>query len=102
MSNATSDFRVVALSTSGNSDLGDHALCEPVPLAQANTQPSLQRETFATSRLLDSCSERELVKQIGNAVDQWPLVIFKELTDKALDAYEEGADGKATLAVVGA
>jgi hypothetical protein len=30
------------------------------------------------------------VKQIGHGVDQWPLVIFKELTDNALDACEEG------------
>jgi hypothetical protein len=34
---------------------------------------TLQRETFRTSRLLDFCSERELVKQIGHPVDQWPL-----------------------------
>ena len=49
----------------------------------------LQRETFQTSRLLDFCSERELVKQIGHAADQWPLVVLKELTDNALDAAEE-------------
>jgi DNA topoisomerase VI subunit B len=54
-----------------------------------NIQPALRRETFSTSRLLDFCSERELVKQIGHGVDQWPLVIFKELTDNALDACEE-------------
>ena len=57
--------------------------------AQANVPPSLRRETFSTSRLLDFCSERELVKQIGHGVDEWPLVIFKELTDNALDACEE-------------
>jgi DNA topoisomerase VI subunit B len=50
----------------------------------------LQRETFQTSRLLDFCSERELVKQIGHGIDQWPLVVLKELTDNALDAAEEG------------
>jgi DNA topoisomerase VI subunit B len=88
MSNAISGTsRAVALSTSGNSDLDHHGLSETP--AQANTQPSLQRETFSTSRLLDFCSERELVKQIGHGVDQWPLVIFKELTDNALDACEE-------------
>jgi hypothetical protein len=54
-----------------------------------NIQPALRRETFSTSRLLDFCSERELVKQIGHGVDQWPLVIFKKLTDNALDACEE-------------
>jgi hypothetical protein len=88
MSKATSgSFRAVALSTSSNSDLDYRGLSEmPAP---ANTQPSLQRETFSTSRLLDFCSERELVKQIGHGVDLWPLVIFKELTDNALDACEE-------------
>jgi DNA topoisomerase VI subunit B len=49
----------------------------------------LDRETFKTSRLLDFCSERELTKQIGHGVDQWPLVILKELVDNALDAAEE-------------
>ena len=54
-----------------------------------SSSPVLRRETFRTSRLLDFCSERELVKQIGHATDQWPLVILKELTDNALDAAEE-------------
>src|SRR5262249_22557411 len=49
----------------------------------------LQRETFRTSRLLDFCSTRELVKQIGHPVEQWPLVILKELADNALDAAED-------------
>jgi DNA topoisomerase VI subunit B len=52
-------------------------------------KPLLQRETFRTSRLLDFCSERELIKQIGHPVDHWPLVILKELVDNALDAAEE-------------
>jgi DNA topoisomerase VI subunit B len=30
-----------------------------------------------------------LVKQIGHAVDHWPLVILKELLDNAIDAAEE-------------
>jgi hypothetical protein len=50
---------------------------------------ALHRETFSTSRLLDFCSERELVKQIGHATDQWPLVVLKELADNAIDAAEE-------------
>ena len=57
--------------------------------AAANALHVLQRETFQTSRLLDFCSERELVKQIGHGTDQWPLVVLKELTDNALDAAEE-------------
>jgi DNA topoisomerase VI subunit B len=49
----------------------------------------LQRETFQTSRLLDFCSQNELLKQIGHNTDQWPLVVLKELVDNALDAAEE-------------
>jgi DNA topoisomerase VI subunit B len=49
----------------------------------------LQRATFATSRLLDFCSEKELAAQTGHDADDWPLVIAKELTDNALDACEE-------------
>jgi DNA topoisomerase VI subunit B len=61
----------------------------PQPGTAAGARHVLQRETFQTSRLLDFCSERELVKQVGHATDQWPLVILKELTDNALDAAEE-------------
>jgi len=50
---------------------------------------TVHRETFRTPRLLDFCSERELVKQIGHPVDQWPLVVLKELIDNALDNVEE-------------
>jgi hypothetical protein len=49
----------------------------------------LTRQTFKTSRLLDFCSEKELVKQIGHAVDYWPLVVLKELVDNGLDEAEE-------------
>jgi hypothetical protein len=57
--------------------------------ASAHRGASLTRTTFKTGRLLDFCSERELVKQIGHAVDHWPLVILKELLDNAIDAAEE-------------
>ena len=50
---------------------------------------NLQRETFRTSRLLDFCSEKELVAQTGHRPAQWPLVVLKELFDNALDACEE-------------
>jgi len=53
------------------------------------TAPLLTRSAFKTSRLLDFCSERELVKQIGHDVHDWPLVIIKELLDNAIDAAEE-------------
>jgi DNA topoisomerase VI subunit B len=50
---------------------------------------SLARATFKTSRLLDFCSEKELVAQTGHRPAQWPLVVLKELVDNALDACEE-------------
>lgn len=53
-------------------------------MSAASAQHVLHRETFQTSRLLDFCSERELVKQIGHPIEQWPVVILKELTDNAL------------------
>jgi DNA topoisomerase VI subunit B len=52
-------------------------------------QPRLSRETFSTSRLLEFCSKKELVAQTGHDVDDWPLVIEKELTDNAIDIAEE-------------
>jgi DNA topoisomerase VI subunit B len=50
----------------------------------------LERTTFKTSRLLDFCSEKELVAQTGHQKADWPLVVLKELMDNALDACEEG------------
>lgn len=49
----------------------------------------LKRSTFQTSRLLDFCSEKELVAQTGHQPADWPLVIVKELLDNAIDACEE-------------
>ena len=53
------------------------------------TGPFLKRTTFRTSRLAEFCSEKELVNQTGHDVDDWPLVVLKELIDNALDASEE-------------
>ena len=49
----------------------------------------LNRETFRTSRLLEFCSQKELVAQTGHEVDDWPVVILKEAVDNAIDACEE-------------
>jgi DNA topoisomerase VI subunit B len=38
---------------------------------------------------MDFFSEKELVTQTGHSVDEWPLVIAKELIDNSLDACEE-------------
>jgi DNA topoisomerase VI subunit B len=49
----------------------------------------LQRIAFSTSRLAELCSQKELVTQIGAVVNDWPLVVLKELVDNACDAAEE-------------
>jgi hypothetical protein len=41
---------------------------------------------------MDFFSEKELVTQTGHGIDEWPLVIVKELVDNALDACEEGCE----------
>jgi hypothetical protein len=38
---------------------------------------------------MEFCTKRELQNQTGHGVEQWPLVILKELMDNALDACEE-------------
>ncbi|MHC4402418.1 MAG: ATP-binding protein [Planctomycetota bacterium] len=58
-------------------------------IRNAPTKGKLERTTFATSRLLDFCSEKELTAQAGHDVDDWPLVVLKELLDNSLDACEE-------------
>ena len=50
---------------------------------------SLNRKTFMTSRLAEFCTQSELVRLTGHAVDYWPRYILKELVDNALDAAEE-------------
>ena len=50
---------------------------------------TLKRKVFETSRLMEFCTEKELVNQTGHQKDKWPLVILKELLDNALDACEE-------------
>jgi DNA topoisomerase VI subunit B len=52
-------------------------------------RPKLAREVFATSRLLEFCSSKELINQTGHAITEWPLVILKELVDNAIDGCEE-------------
>jgi DNA topoisomerase VI subunit B len=55
----------------------------------AGSRAKLTRETFSTSRLLEFCSRKELINQTGHGVEEWPLVILKELVDNAIDACEE-------------
>jgi Histidine kinase-, DNA gyrase B-, and HSP90-like ATPase len=49
----------------------------------------LERDVFATSRLIEFCSLKELTAQTGHPPEQWPLVILKELADNALDEAEK-------------
>jgi hypothetical protein len=51
--------------------------------------PKLTRVAFRVSRLMEFCTRRELQNQTGHSVDEWPLVVLKELMDNALDACEE-------------
>ena len=59
-------------------------------LAQLNfgrrrSSRTLDRVVFKTSRLGEFCGQRELVMQTGHAIEDWPLVILKELVDNPLD-----------------
>jgi hypothetical protein len=49
----------------------------------------IARVAFTTSRLMEFCTEKELVAQTGHESYQWPLVIIKELVDNGIDACEE-------------
>ena len=60
--------------------------------------PTLERKTFAVSRLAEFASAPELTKQIGHPLEHWPAVIFKEIVDNAIDAAEE--KGEAPVVVV--
>jgi hypothetical protein len=55
----------------------------------AKPAKKLTRVPFTVSRLMEFCNPRELVNQTGHDVDEWPLVVLKELVDNALDACEE-------------
>ena len=59
------------------------------PLARNASEPKLTRVAFRVSRLMEFCTRRELQNQTGHGVEQWPLVVLKELVDNALDACEE-------------
>ena len=49
----------------------------------------LTRVPFTVSRLMEFCTRRELVNQIGHDVHEWPLVALKELVDNSIDACED-------------
>jgi hypothetical protein len=47
------------------------------------------RVAFFTSRLMEFCTEKELVAQTGHESYEWLLVIVKELVDNSIDSCEE-------------
>ena len=49
----------------------------------------IERVAFTTSRLMEFCTEKELVAQTGHEAYEWPRVIVKELVDNGIDACEE-------------
>lgn len=55
----------------------------------AMNAPTLTRRIFTTSRLAEFCEKKEVINQTGHPVEDWPLVILKELVDNSLDAAEE-------------
>ena len=59
------------------------------PAPAAKSEPKLVRVAFRVSRLMEFCSERELINQTGHSAWDWPLVTVKELIDNSLDACEE-------------
>src|SRR5215472_15288931 len=58
-------------------------------IARARHTPTLERVAFKVSRLAEFVGQKELVAQTGHPVEDWPLVILKELVDNALDSAEE-------------
>jgi DNA topoisomerase VI subunit B len=59
------------------------------PKSNAKPPPKLTRVAFRVSRLMEFCTRRELQNQTGHGVDDWLLVVLKELIDNALDECEE-------------
>ena len=71
----------------------DSPTCEAPSVAEERRPAAgtrlLERTVFVTGRAMDFCSVTELTAQTGHEVDDWPLVVLKELLDNALDACED-------------
>ncbi len=61
---------------------------------------TLHRTTFATSRLLEFFTPKELTMQIGHPQRLWPLALLKEVIDNALDACESADTAPQVLVTV--
>ena len=64
--------------------------------------PTVQRETFTTSRTMDYFTKEGLETETGHPARDWPLVLLKELLDNALDACEEGGTAPRVTVTMGA
>jgi hypothetical protein len=64
-------------------------VAKPEAVTRKKREPKLTRVAFTVSRLMEFCTTRELQNQTGHSVEDWPLVVLKELMDNALDACEE-------------
>jgi len=67
----------------------------PSTARPAKARPRLDRVVFKTSRFLDFVGKRELTAQIGHPVEEWPLVILKEVVDNGIDSCEEAGTAPA-------
>ena len=85
---ALASFEQGKKSARGSHFLQIKAKPDAVPRKKRN-EPKLTRVAFRVSRLMEFCTRRELQNQTGHGVEQWPLVVLKELVDNALDACEE-------------
>ena len=56
---------------------------------QGRRSDTFERKVFRASRLADFATIDELIKQTGQPVENWPLVVVKELVDNALDEAEK-------------
>jgi DNA topoisomerase VI subunit B len=76
-------------------------MAKPNPKSKGKSEPKLTRVAFRVSRLTEFCSKRELQNQTGHSIEDWPLVVLKELMDNALDGSEETEIAPAILITVG-
>ena len=67
----------------------NHGKAEAPETPVKQGQKRLTRVPFKVSRLMEFCTRRELVNQTGHDINQWLLVILKELVDNGIDACEE-------------
>jgi hypothetical protein len=67
----------------------DETTMDDMTKAKDKRSDTVARKAFRTSRLAEFASIDELTKATGQPVENWPLVIVKELADNAADEAEE-------------